>query len=86
MFKLHVWVDLMVLLLGKVMVIGLIAGRMFVAGALSTKKWPVAPESEMACFTDLVTRCASKIVAAFGVARRLFAGQSLSTPPNASAV
>ena len=73
MSKLHVWVDLMVLPLGRVMVIGLLAGRMLVAGAFSTKKWPVAPESEMACFTDLVTRCTSKIVAAFGVACRLFA-------------
>ena len=73
MSKLHVWVDLIVFPLGKVMVIGLFAGRMFVAGAFSTKKCPVAPESEMACLTDLVTRWASKIVAACGVSRRLFA-------------
>ena len=73
MSKLQVWVDLMVLPLGRVMVSGLLAGQMLVAGAFSTKKWPVAPESDIACLTDLVTRFTSKIVAACGIAWRLFA-------------
>ena len=73
MSKLQVWVDLMVLLLGKVMVIGLLAGRLLVTGTFSTKKWPVAPESEMACLTDLVTRCWSKIVFALGIECKLLA-------------
>ena len=53
--------------------IGLLAGQMLVAGAFSTKKWPVAPESDIACLTDLVIRLTSKIVAACGIAWRLFA-------------
>ena len=56
----------MVLPLGSVMVIGLRAGRLFVAGAFSTKKWPVAPESEIACLMDLVTLCLLNIAAACG--------------------
>ena len=63
----------MVLPLGKVMVIGLLAGRLLVTGAFSTKKWPVAPESEMACLTDLVTRCWSKIAFALGIACKFLA-------------
>ena len=38
----------MVLPLGSVMVIGLMAGCLFITGAPSTMKWPVAPESEIA--------------------------------------
>ena len=67
------WVDWMVLPFGNVMVIGLRAGRLLVAGAFSTKKWPVAPESEIACLMDLVIRCLLKIVAAFGKWCKLFA-------------
>ena len=63
----------MVLPLGRVMVSGLLAGQMLVAGAFSTKKWPFAPESDNACLTDLVTRFTSKIVAVGGIAWRLFA-------------
>ena len=63
----------MVLPVGRVMVIGLLARQMLVAGAFLTNKWPVAPESDIACFTDLVTCFTSKIVAACGVAWRLFA-------------
>ena len=65
--------DLMVLPLGRVMVSGLLAGQMLVAGVFSTKKWPVAPESDIACLTDLVIRLTSKIVAACGIAWRSFA-------------
>ena len=67
------WVDWMVLLLGRVVMIGLRAGRVLVAGAFSTRKWPVAPESEIACLIDLVTRCLSKMAAALGNWCRLFA-------------
>ena len=67
------WVDWMVLPFGNVMVIGLRAGCLLVAGAFSTKKWPVAPESEIACLMDLVIRCLLKIVAAFGKWCKLFA-------------
>ena len=48
MSRLHVWVDQMVLPLGRVMVIGLIAGCLLMTGAPLTTKWPVAPESEIA--------------------------------------
>ena len=51
MLRLHVWVDLIDFPLGKVMVIGLVAHCLLVTGAFSTRKWPVAPESDMACFT-----------------------------------
>ena len=59
--------------LGNVMVIGLVARRLLVTGAFSTRKWPVAPESDMACFTDLVILVASKIAAACGNSCKLFA-------------
>ena len=68
-----VWVDLIDFQLGKVMVIGLVARRLLVTGAFSTRKWPVAPESDMACFTDLVTLAVSKIAAACGNSCKLFA-------------
>ena len=73
MSRLHVWVDLIDFPLGKVMVIGLVARRLLVTGAFSTRKWPVAPESDMACFTDLVTLAVSKIAAACGNSCKLFA-------------
>ena len=65
--RLHVWVDWMVLPFSNVMVIGLCVVRLLVAGAFSTKKWPVAPESEIAWATDLVMRCLLTIVAALGI-------------------
>ena len=67
------WVDCMVLPFGNVMVIGLYAVRLLVAGAFSTKKWPVAPELEIACATDLVMRCLLTLVAALGIWSMLFA-------------
>ena len=73
MSRLHVWVDLIVLPLGSVMVIGFAAIFLLVTGAFSTRKCPVAPESEMACSTDLATRAGSKIVAAWGKLLRLLA-------------
>ena len=48
MSRLHVWVDRMVLPLGRVMVIGLIAGCLLITGPPSTMKWSVAPELEIA--------------------------------------
>ena len=41
-------VDVMFLPFGMVMLIGLSATCKFVTGAPSTRKWPVAPESEIA--------------------------------------
>ena len=73
MSRLHVWVDLIDFPLGKVMVIGLVARCLLVTGAFSTRKWPVAPESDMTCFTDLVTLAVSKIAAACGSSCKLFA-------------
>ena len=46
--KLHVCVDVMIFPFGIVMLIGLSATCKFVTGAPSTRKWPVAPESDMA--------------------------------------
>ena len=48
-------------------------GCLLVTGAFSTRKWPVAPESDMACLTDLVILAVSKIVAACGNSCKLFA-------------
>ena len=47
MSRLQVCVDLMVWLLGSVMVIGLVVHFRFATGAPSTKKCPIAPESEL---------------------------------------
>ena len=55
MSRLQVCVDLMNFPFGSVMVIGLAAGQMFTAGAPVTRKLPVAPESESAYLTALVT-------------------------------
>ena len=63
--RLHVWVERIVVPSGNVMVMGLIAFFLLVTGAFSTRKCPVAPESETACFTARVVLCVSKIVAAF---------------------
>ena len=54
MSRLHVCVDLIVLPFGNVIEMGLRAILLFVTGALSTRKCPVAPESEMACSTVIV--------------------------------
>ena len=56
MSRLHVCVDLMLFPFGSVMVIGLVAGLMFTAGEPLIKKWPIAPESDSAHFTALVSR------------------------------
>ena len=66
-------VDLMLLPFGSVMVIGLVAGLMFTAGEPLIKKWPVAPESESAHFTALVSRSWLNIVFACGSSRKLLA-------------
>ena len=44
---------------------GLVVGCLFATGEPSTKKWPVAHESEMAYFTAQHT-CLSRMVAAIG--------------------
>ena len=46
--KLHVCADVMLLPFGMVMIIGLSTTCKFVTGAPPTRKWPVAPDSEMA--------------------------------------
>ena len=73
MSRLHVWVDLMDFPLGNVTVIGLVARCLLVTGAFSTRKWPVAPESDMACFTDLVILAVSQIAVDCGNSCKLFA-------------
>ena len=73
MSRLHVWVDWITLPFGNVIVIGWSAILLFMTGAPSTRKWPVAPESEMACLTDRVTRAGSNMVAACGKLLRLLA-------------
>ena len=52
---------------------GLSGTLLFTTGALSTRKWSVAPESEMAYFTALVTFVLSKRVAAIGSSCEIFA-------------
>ena len=69
MSRLHVCVDLMIFPFGSVMAIGLVAGLMFTAGAPAIRKWLVAPESEIAHLTVLVSRSRSKIVFACGSPR-----------------
>ena len=66
-------VDLMLFPFGSVMVIGLVAGLMFTAGEPLIKKWPVAPESDRAHFTALVSRSWLNIVFACGSSRKLLA-------------
>ena len=73
MSRLHVWVDWITLPFGNVIVIGWSAILLFMTGAPSTRKWPVAPESEMACLTARTRRCGLKMVADRGSCWRLFA-------------
>ena len=56
MSRLHVCVDLMIFPFGSAMAIGLVAGLTFTAGEPLIKKRPVAPESESAHLTALVSR------------------------------
>ena len=51
---------------GKTYLRGLVAGCLLTTGEPSTKKWPVAPEPEMAYFTALHTFVLSKMVVAIG--------------------
>jgi hypothetical protein len=46
--RVHVWVECMLLPLGRRAMRGTAAGRMLVAGASVVRKWLVAPESRMA--------------------------------------
>ena len=55
MYKLHVCVDVMILQFGIVMLIGLSATCKFLTGAPSTRKWPVALESEMAYLVAILS-------------------------------
>jgi hypothetical protein len=66
-------VDLITFPLSIYMVIGLVARHLLMTGAFSTRKWPVAPESDMACCTDLVTLAVSKIIPASYLHVQLFA-------------
>ena len=79
MSRLHVCVDLMLLPFGSVMVIGLVAGLMFTADEPLIKKWPVAPESDSAHFTALVSRSWLNIVFACGSSRKLLALDAVLT-------
>ena len=74
MLRLHVWVDLIVFSFGSVIEMGFVATFLFTTGASSTKKWPVAPESDIACFTDLVTRFVSNIHALLLVGMMILVG------------
>ena len=56
MNKLHEWVDLMLIPLRNVIMMGLFIIVLFFTGAPSIKKCPIAPESDTACLTALVTR------------------------------
>ena len=47
MSKLHVCIDIVLMPFGIVMLTGLSVTCKIVTGAPSTRKWPVAPESEM---------------------------------------
>jgi len=69
----HILVDLIDFPLCKVMVIGLWAGCLSVMAAFPTRKWPVAPESDMACLTDLVILSVLKIASACGNSCKLLA-------------
>ena len=73
MSRLHVCIDLIVMSFGKVMEIGLLAIFRLTAGTPSTRKWQVAPESEITYFIACVILCQSKIVSALGNLLRLFA-------------
>ena len=73
MSRLHVCVDRMLLLFGRVVVIGSVAGLIFTAGEPLIKKWPVAPESDSAHLTALFSHSWSNIVLACGSSRKLLA-------------
>ena len=66
MSRLHVWVDWITLSLGRVILMGLVAGYLFITGEPSAKKWSVAPGSKMAYFTALHTFSLLKMVVAIG--------------------
>ena len=71
--KLHVCVDNSFDPSGIMICIGFWAGCLFIAGAPSTKKCPVAPESEMAHWTALVILFVSSDIAACGNCVKLLA-------------
>ena len=66
MSRLHVCVDCMIFPLGSVILIGFVVIFLFTTGAPATRKCPVAPESEMACWTALVVLGSSTMVEACG--------------------
>ena len=73
MSRLQVWVELIVLPLGSLILIGLVAILLFTMCVPSTRKWPVAPESENAHSMFLVTWTLSKILADNGNSFKLLA-------------
>ena len=66
MFKLHVWVDVIFLPFGNRICIGLVALFLLTTGAPSTRKCPVAPESDtaycMACTILLVLKAKALVL------------------------
>ena len=62
MSRLQVCVDLILFPFGSKIWTGVVATFLFTIGAPSTRKWPVAPESEMAYSTALVRRLVSNII------------------------
>jgi hypothetical protein len=61
MSRLHVWVERMMLPLGRVMVIGLLAGCLLINGTPSITKCPVVPESKIAHATLATNHLFEKI-------------------------
>ena len=71
MSRLHVCVERIFSLLGSRIWMGFVAIFLLTMGAPSIRKWPVAPESEMAYSTAFVRRCVSNIMSARGEACKL---------------
>ena len=67
------WLDWMDIPFGRIIVIGFVAIRLLTTGAPSTRKWPVVPESDGANSKLQVMFFLSKIFAAAGKFRKLFA-------------
>ena len=71
MSRLHVWVERIFSLLGSRIWMGFVAIFLLTMGAPSIRKWPVAPESEMAYSIALVSRRVSNIMSDCGEACKL---------------
>ena len=74
MSRLHVCIDMIIFPFGSTMIlIGCVAGRMFTATDPSTRKCPVAPESEQAQLTAFFKLIVLKMVFTIGSSCRLLA-------------